>query len=115
MRVFLAWAEWASTISRLRAFVKKHMLAGVAKALHAWVEAIGVLREERENMQKLQAFMRKHMLGGVRQRFSGMAGCCEKHQTDASCTKPYRAWENITRMACLVGIYAHNKTCQTIY
>eukprot|EP00946_MAST-07B_sp_MAST-7B-sp1_P002303 g2303.t1 len=69
MRVFTAWAEWSSTIRRLRVFVKKHILAGVAKALHAWVEAVGVLREERENMQKLQAFMRKHMLGGVRKGF----------------------------------------------
>ena len=69
MRVFAAWADWAYSVGRLRAFVKKHMLAGISKALHAWIEATGVLREERENMAKLQAFMRKHMLGGVRKGF----------------------------------------------
>lgn len=69
MRVFAAWADWAYSVGRLRAFVTKHMLAGVAKALCAWIEAVEMLREERDSMAKLQAFMRQHMLGGVRKGF----------------------------------------------
>ncbi len=65
-RVFEAWAEWAHTSAALRRFVKKHMLGGVAKALHAWVEGTQVLKSEREDARRLQAFMQKHMVGGLR-------------------------------------------------
>lgn len=80
MRVFRSWADWAYSVGRLRAFVKKHLLAGQAKAFHAWTEALHVFREERGNLQKLQAFMHKHMLGGIRKGFVAWQDAAKNQQ-----------------------------------
>tara|TARA_B100000780_G_scaffold270710_1_gene230842 strand:- start:168 stop:2585 length:2418 start_codon:yes stop_codon:yes gene_type:complete len=68
-RIFDAWSEWASSIAALKRFVKKHMLGGVTKAFHTWIEGIKIQQEEQNTADKLRKFMHKNMLGGVRKGF----------------------------------------------
>ena len=68
-RIFDAWSEWAYNIGRLKRFVQKHILGGVAKAYHAWIVGMKTQQEEQNTATKLQAFMNKHMLGGARKGF----------------------------------------------
>ena len=65
-RIFDAWSEWTENIAALKRFVKKHMLGGVTKAFHAWIEGVQVQKEEKDVSERLRKFMHKNMLGGVR-------------------------------------------------